>query len=170
MPQPFPPLSELAASSAVVIDNPGVTLAGVLADPEYPTDPMDFFERFGVRYDTVKAEGYTPLFLAITHSSSGEEAESFGLFEKSGKKGPQYFEVLGSECSVWDFNGQWEPELTTPAVLWHRLTHGQLGLADGNDAFNTSLKAVVAKLDPTFADTDAPTPAKGKKAKKRRPR
>jgi hypothetical protein len=86
---------------------------------------------------------YQPLFLACNFSSSGEIAESFGLFTKDNL----LYEVHGSECSVWDFTGQWEPEPTSLAALLHRLDHGSLGQSEYEDnCFHEELREVVQRL------------------------
>jgi hypothetical protein len=141
MANPNPPLTEKAKKSVLVREFPDVVLAGQLADEMEGLDPIEFFRRFRVDYQRVKMDGFRPIFLALANSGGGEAAESFGLFEKPGKKGAQLFEVSGSESSMWEFDGQWDPDLTTPAVLWHRLTAGKLGMQDGQwDVFNSALK------------------------------
>lgn len=129
----------MSLSSALVIPNTDVVITG----SGMHGLRTDFFERFGTTLKTVMAEGYRPLFLAIGSSSSGEVATSFGLFEKDG----QLWEVNGSECSVWDFNGQWEPEVVPLAALRHRLERGTLGMDDGHDNFASSLRAYLGILE-----------------------
>ena len=64
-------------------------------------------EKFGQDPEKLKQEGIRFLFAANNYSYSGELADTFVFFvDKHG----QAFEVWGPECSVWDFNGQWEPE------------------------------------------------------------
>ena len=109
------------------------------------------------------ASEYTPLFLVLNHSSSGEVATSFGLFEKD----KTLFEVSGTECSVWDFNGCWEPEETTIEALTHRLTVGRLGEEDSEESsFNKDLLAVLDRISLLESiepyKKDAPTPLKKK--------
>lgn len=126
-------------SSPLVIPSTGVVITG----SGMQGMRTDFFERFGTTRKAVMAEGYRPLFLAIGSSSSGEEATSFGLFEKDS----QLWEVNGSECSAWDFNGQWEPEMVPLAALRRRLEQGTLGMDDGHDNFASSLRAYLGILE-----------------------
>lgn len=106
-----------------------------------------FLARFGTGKTEVEKEGYRPLFLAYGQSCGGEPATSFGLFEKKGR----LYEVHGTESSIEDFNGQWEPEETYPAALYHALVHGTLGWDDENDEFHTLLKSWLEELEPGLA-------------------
>lgn len=101
----------------------------------------DFLQKFSAPSD---ASDYHPLLLVDNSSCSGEIARSFGLFVKDGA----LFEIHGSECSVWNFNGQWEPEETSTAALLHHLDFGTLGI-DGNDdsQFAEPLRAVLDWVD-----------------------
>ena len=120
--------------------------------PGHPVqDKIDkFFELFSALPDDRVA--YRPLFLVNNHSSSGEVAESFGLFVKD----DQLFEVVGSECSVWDFNGQWEPEPTTPEAILYRIENGSLGRADyAEDNFGEELKALMQRLSASVPATSS---------------
>lgn len=107
--------------------------------PEEKT--ADFFQKFGAPSDF---GDYHPLLLVDNSSRSGEMAHSFGLFVKDGA----LFEVTGSECSVWNFNGQWEPEETSTAVLLHRLDNGYLGQEGDEDSqFAEPLRAILEWVD-----------------------
>jgi hypothetical protein len=100
-----------------------------------------FMERFGAPDDAL--DTYHPVFLVDNHSTSGEVAASFGLFIRDGV----LHEVHGSECSVWDFDGQWEPEETSLPSLRHRLTKGTFGQDDnGEDQFRTALLDLVSRI------------------------
>lgn len=100
-----------------------------------------FLEAFGAPNDAVFE--YRPLLLALNSSSSGEVAASFGLFEKTG----ELFEVSGSECSIWEFNGCWEPEATNPDILMHRIREGTLGREEYEEtSFDHELLALCQKL------------------------
>ena len=103
------------------------------------TKIQHFFKLF--KTPPVDQQVFTPLLLVNNYSRSGEVAESFGLFVKEG----QLFEVHGSECSVWDFDGQWEPEPTTVQALLHRLDHGRLG-QDPDHPFHEPLRQVLAHV------------------------
>lgn len=70
---------------------------------------FEFFDRFGA--DKEEQKTYMPLILSIEYSHGGEVAESYGVFLNS--KNKCLYKVYGSECSVWDFNGQFSPELIT---------------------------------------------------------
>ena len=63
--------------------------------------------KFGKDYNDFKKEGVKLLFVADNHSCSGELAETFVMFSDASGG---VFEVWGSECSVWNFTAQWEPE------------------------------------------------------------
>lgn len=137
-----------------LLDTLDVVLVGESFRPAWQGQAMSvpdgvthFFKRFGVTADQVKEEGYRPLFLAYGNSRSGEESMSFGLLEKEGA----LFEVHGTECSVWDFNGQWEPEATSVNALRHRLDKGYLGCNEGNDDFHQELGEYLDKLEPSLA-------------------
>lgn len=71
------------------------------------TSISQFFDRFGVTEEERKT--YIPLILSIEYSNGGELAPSYGIFLNSRNK--CLYEVHGSECSVWDFDGQFIPEL-----------------------------------------------------------
>lgn len=107
-----------------------------------PQDKIaDFLKKFGAPSD---ASEYHPLLLVDNSSCSGEIAHSFGLFVKDGV----LFEVNGTECSVWDFDGQWEPEQTFTAALLHRLDKGALGIAGDEDSqFAEPLRAILDWVD-----------------------
>lgn len=101
----------------------------------------DFSKKFGAPSDFAD---YHPLLLVDNSSRSGELAHSFGLFVKDGK----LFEVNGSECSVWDFNGQWDPEETSTAALLRRLDKGTLGtVGDDDSQFAEPLRAILGWID-----------------------
>lgn len=108
----------------------------------------DFLKRFGVSADVL--DEYQPLFLVNNQSSSGEIAGSFGLFVKDNV----LFEVNGTECSVWDFDGQWEPEQTSVAILLHRLDKGALG-KEGfeEDHFDQQLRALLLRISQPTASS-----------------
>lgn len=109
---------------------------------ETPAEKVSaFLKAFGAPDDAVFE--HRPLFLALNSSSSGEEASSFGLFEKD----DELFEVSGSECSVWEFNGCWEPEATNPDILMHRILEGTLGREEYDEtSFDHELLALCQKL------------------------
>lgn len=110
--------------------------------PKTPTEKIaDFAKKFGAPSDFAD---YHPLLLVDNSSRTGELAHSFGLFVKDGK----LFEVNGSECSVWNFNGQWEPEETSTAALLHRLDNGYLGREGDEDSqFAEPLRAILHWVD-----------------------
>jgi hypothetical protein len=100
----------------------------------------EFFERFGA---TLKQQQiYTPLFLAIHQSQYGELSPSFGIF----RKGEQIYTVYGDECSVWDFNGQFKPELSNLEFLETSLKKQRLGMIDNQDIFYTKLVTYIDYL------------------------
>lgn len=98
-----------------------------------------FFDRFSA--NDHQGKNYHPIFLAIVYSSYGECCPSFGLFERNG----QLYTVYGTECSIWDFNGQFEPELTTIDSLLLDTQEG-IGFVDGRDVFNTKLSKCIKEL------------------------
>lgn len=100
----------------------------------------DFAKKFGAPCDFAD---YHPLLLVDNSSRSGELAHSFGLFVKDGK----LFEVNGSECSVWNFNGQWDPEETSSIALLRRLDKGSLGQGDDDSQFAEPLRAILGWVD-----------------------
>jgi hypothetical protein len=97
------------------------------------SSPEEFFHRFEATHQQRK--NYEPLFLAIHHSSFGELASSFGLFSKKG----QLYTVHGTECSMWDFNGQFKPELTSIDLIEETTIKTEFGIIDGIDIFQTEL-------------------------------
>lgn len=99
----------------------------------------EFFDLFGA--DDKQRRNYKPIFLAITHSSYGECAPSFGVFEKN----DQLYSVYGTECSMWDFNGQFNPELTTLDMLLSEVKN-EIGVIDGRDEFNAKLLNCIKDL------------------------
>lgn len=101
--------------------------------------PDSFFTLFGK--DWHNCGGYKPLFLASNYSTTGETATSYGLF----KKNNSLYEIHGTECSMWNFEGQWKPEKVTWDVILHKINHGQLGQGYGDEEFAISLKAFVIK-------------------------
>lgn len=109
--------------------------------PKTPAEKIaDFLKKFGAP----SATDYHPLLLVDNSSRSGELAHSFGLFVKDGS----LFEVNGSECSVWNFNGQWEPEKTSTAALLRRLDKGSLGQEGSEDSqFAEPLRAILEWID-----------------------
>jgi hypothetical protein len=60
------------------------------------------------------------------------EGEAFVLFEKDGK----LFEVIGSHCSCYGLEGQFDPEEVCLEALEHRLIKGNYS----RDIFSTQLK------------------------------
>lgn len=102
-----------------------------------------FFDRFKATDSQI--DSYKPIFLAITNSSFGELSPSFGLFIKNNR----FYTVFGTECSVWDFNGQFKPELTTLEVLLKH-TKDKIGFKDGEDIFNSKLKDCVLDLEKEY--------------------
>lgn len=100
-----------------------------------------FLEKFGALESSTT---YHPLLLVDNSSCSGEIARSFGLFVKDGA----LFEIHGSECSMWDFIGQWEPEETSTAALLHHLDFGTLGIdGDEDNHFAEPLRAIFDWVD-----------------------
>jgi len=69
---------------------------------------------FGVKKDDVE-KTYSIEFCSYSKTSWGELEETIVLL-KHKKNGLWYF-VSGSECSVWDFKEQWEPEPYTQETL-----------------------------------------------------
>lgn len=109
--------------------------------PKTPAEKIaDFLKKFGAPSDF---GDYHPLLLVDNSSCSGELAHSFGLFVKDGKM----FEVNGSECSVWNFNGQWEPEETSTTALLRRLDKGSLGQGNDDSRFDEPLRAILEWID-----------------------
>lgn len=97
-------------------------------------------------------KGFITLFLSLNHTGSGEATESFGLFACGG----MLYEVVGSECSMWDFNGQWDPEPTTLDALRHRIRDGRLGTdGDGNDRFASDLGHALDEIEGRLSATRA---------------
>lgn len=99
----------------------------------------EFFDRFSAEKNQRK--NYKPIFLAIVNSSYGECSPSFGIFEKNN----QLYTVYGTECSMWDFNGQFNPELTTIDLLLLEVKN-KIGIVDGTDKFNTKLLDCINEL------------------------
>ena len=108
---------------------------------EMPEEKIAYFlEKFGAVDATTT---YHPL-LVNNYTCTGELAHSFGLFVKDGA----LFEVTGSECSVWNFNGQWEPEETSTAALLRRLDKGSLGQEGDDDTqFAEPLRTILEWID-----------------------
>ena len=102
--------------------------------------PETFFERF--KASPEQAARYKPLLLAICRSQGGEQAPSFGVFEAGG----ELWTVHGTECSVWDFNGQFEPELAAVDELRAMARRG-MGMVDGRDVFRGALLALCDRLE-----------------------
>lgn len=67
----------------------------------------EFFDRLGA--SERQRQSHVPLLLTIEHTYAGEMASTLGVFLNSRNK--CLYEVHGSECSMWRFNGQFEPEL-----------------------------------------------------------
>lgn len=102
--------------------------------------PLEFFEKFGI--DWKQLDGFVPLLLASNYSCGGEMAQTYGLF----KKDNELYEVHGTECSVWDFNGQWDLEHTTVESILHRIEKGQLGQGEHSEQnFYSELLEIVQK-------------------------
>lgn len=117
------------------------------AESALSCDPAgEFFSKFGA--SPAQRKSYKPLFLALASSASGELAQSFGLFEKSGS----LFEVSGTECSMRGFDGQFSPEPTSIAELRHRAALGNLGRSDldQGDLYAFALLAALDRLEPRF--------------------
>ena len=74
----------------------------------------DIYDKFNVKEKDV-LDHFSVEFALYNHTSYGELAETIVLL-KHKKNGLWYF-VSGSECSVWDFKGQWEPEPYTPDMI-----------------------------------------------------
>lgn len=89
-----------------------------------------FQKRFNAENKIFKQ--YNPLFLAITYSYDGSLAPSFGLFEKNG----ELYTVFGEECSVFDFNGQFEPEITTIDILELSIKKNRMDHISGDKYYN----------------------------------
>jgi hypothetical protein len=51
---------------------------------------------------------------------------AYVLFERNGK----LYEVVGSHCSCYSLDGQWEPEEVPVEALKHRIEKGRLGRYD----------------------------------------
>lgn len=103
--------------------------------------PQEFARAFGLSHGI--PSDFEPLLLSLNSSSTGEIAQSFGLFDCRGL----LYEVIGTECSVWEFNGQWDPEPTTVESLMRRLDEGSLGLGgDGEDHFASALRQLLQPL------------------------
>ena len=113
-----------------------------------------FFDMFHVPFK--ERDLYHPLFLLNTYSRSGELAPSFGLFLRDG----HLYEVHGSECSVWDFNGQWELEATSVSALRHRMERGDFG-SDDDHPFKDELSQLLDQLElhNVLADPKARAPS-----------
>jgi hypothetical protein len=121
--------------SAKSPSNPWLDSDVVLAGECRRHGAEQFFTSFHMTEKQIRE--YRPLFLAMVSSCSGEITQSFGLFERSGV----LWEVTGTECSVWNFNGQFEPEPTNPVALRHRVVNGDLGKSDsdGGDLYGQDL-------------------------------
>lgn len=104
--------------------------------------PEDFFKAFGKTWDN--CGGYEPLLLASNYSGGGELAQTYGLF----KKNKQLYDVYGTECSIWNFNGQWELEQTTVEEVLHKIVKGDLGHDDGygQTGFANELKSLMVSM------------------------
>lgn len=90
---------------------------------------------------------YKVLFFAYGSSSYGELVDSFGLLEKAGK----LYAIYGSECSVWDFNGQFQPERITIEELKHHFSRGRLGLTDdGTDRYRKAFLEFLPIVEERF--------------------
>lgn len=106
------------------------------------SSPEEFFQRFDATI--IQKEKYTPLFLAICRSSYGELSPSFGIFTKKNQN--QLYTVYGDECSMWDFNGQFKPELSSIDLIEKQALQ-KLGVVDGEYRFNTKLKQYLSYLN-----------------------
>lgn len=78
----------------------------------------EFFNRFSATENDINQ--YIPIILCINYSYGGEYALSHGLFLNNRNNCLYYVE--GSECSVWDFNGQFQPQLISYQQLEKYLT------------------------------------------------
>lgn len=132
----------------------GETFLAADSAPEKSGGAEAFFDRFGASRS--ERSQYRPLFCALTHSLGGEEAVSFGLFERRWR----LYEVSGSECSMRDFNGQFSPEPSSVLSLRHRATLGTLGRSDSDssDLYASALLAALDRFGDRFPEGD-PSPS-----------
>lgn len=114
------------------------------------TGKMNILKKFGQDPQKLIDEGVQLLFAVDNHSYSGELAETFVFFvDKHGNS----FEVWGSECSVWDFDGQWEPE---PVVVqaWLQAMEDDHGMGmsdlDHSDLWRSKFLNALDQLFPYF--------------------
>lgn len=77
----------------------------------------------------VDLEGCEIIIAYESVGSWGCDSSSFFLFRKDDK----LYEVNGSHCSCYGFEGQWTPEETTLVALFHRANCGNLFYAGGYD-------------------------------------
>lgn len=99
-----------------------------------------FMDRFGAPASAL--EEYRPVFLVDQQSFSGEQVETVGIFVKDNL----LYEVVGVESSIEDFEGQWEPELTSPQALRWRIENGEL-FEDAYDKYTAPLQIQESLLD-----------------------
>lgn len=116
-----------------------VKLIGLFEKPFGNCGMQEFLNRFGASKED--AEGCEPLFLAISQSHGGEMANSLGIFVKD----ESLHMVSGSECSAWDFDGQFELEPISMVELI-KMARGGYGGNSCSDSFNAELIACVSAI------------------------
>lgn len=85
-----------------------------LADLEgLPHDKLLHFIESDYEVEASQLEGIQILIAYQSTGSWGCDSSSFFLFQKEGK----LFEVHGSHCSCYGFEGQWKPEESSIAYL-----------------------------------------------------
>lgn len=100
----------------------------------------DFFKKLGAPNT---AWEYHPLLLSTDLQYTTIVMHSFGLFVKDN----MLFEVRGSECSAWEFDGQWDPQPTSTAQIWDHVNRGTLGSYFPQHSFYSSLCSILEWVD-----------------------
>lgn len=92
-------------------------------------------------YDATSEMLQGAVFLIAYESvgSWGCDSSSFFLFKQKGK----LYEVHGSHCSCYGFEGQWEPEETSVVALKERALKGHVFCAGGYDDNGTHNQKLV---------------------------
>ena len=94
----------------------------------------------GLTLDKSSFVGITFLVAYESVGSWGCDSSSFFLFRKAGK----LYEVHGSHCSCYGFEGQWEPQETSLVALKERARKGYVFSAGGYDGNETENQAQAA--------------------------
>lgn len=123
-----------------------------LVDVNNKQKVMEFLQRFNVKPAILNKKKLIPVFIYNPFSTYGEEAEVIGIFSRS--YSDELFIVTGSECSMWDFNGQFKPEAMSIAAIQHLVLNGTYGA----DTYSAELLKFLNKMIPDpIVEMESPT-------------